>query len=175
MQTDHGFPNILWDRFLSLLLSNKETETPLSEVNIEPQNLRAERDFPNHRIQSPHFTGEKTPKRLNGTPKVTRLLNGVDGTWTQAFRPLVKCSFHYSATFAKKSAAKVKLVIWTLRTLSAHHWDFLSTYCVPLRDLNSPLHLSLCRLCFRDSRVKLQFCFNKNPSVIRTTLLSNIA
>lgn len=52
----------------------------MNEVNIQSQNLRAEKDLPNHRVQSPHFTGEKTPKRLNGMSKVTRLLNGVDGT-----------------------------------------------------------------------------------------------
>lgn len=78
MQTDLGFP--ISYKFLFLLPSNKGTETPVNEVNIQPQNLRAEKDLPNHRVQSPHFTGEKTPKRLNGMSKVTRLLNGVDGT-----------------------------------------------------------------------------------------------
>ena len=108
-------------RFLSPLPLNKWRKRNKSKWSyLEPQ--QAERDLPNHLIQLPHFTGEKTPKRLNGRSKVTRLLSGVDGTWTQAFGRIVQCSFHYSPTscsaLAKKAAPEVKYTIWALNHLS---------------------------------------------------------
>ena len=152
LSKDTGYFNLQTDQFFPIpheigfypcfLWINEETETQTNEVALSCRNLELKETF-QITESSLLILQVRRHRRLSGMSKVTRLLSGIDGTWTQAFKLLVKCSFHDNPTpciaLARKSATEVKHTTWSLEIPSVHHHHLLSIYYVQTRELNTLL------------------------------------
>lgn len=176
MQPGHCFPTSYELGFYPYLLRIKKQKYQWMKLTYSPRTLELKgRPSKSPSLVSSFYRWEDTEEikwHVQGHQAIKwcrwNLNAGLQTTGQMFFPPQSYAS--------AKSAAEVKHMIWTLRTQLAHCWHLLSTYNVQLSELNSPLHsLLLPPLSSETQELNCNFCFNKNPPVIRTGLLSSIA